>query len=441
MKSKLNALRIEANRKLVPFEQLFEHYNRHSSSFILATTSCVTGALTKELIQQALDLIQLRHPRLNARIVGFPHRLRFKSGGVSSLPLRVVRIRQPSEWQNVLEEELNTKLESDRWLLRATLIHINDEPNTHYLITTIHHAIADGASSVQLHSEILSYCQSIAAGKQVVANHLPILPAIHRLFPKPFKGLRGGAIGTLFFFQALWQILRHRSQHLSCEQQVPIHVGRKRVIHRQLDAALVKKLVQACKVEQTTVQGALGAAMLLAVVEKISRNKAKKTRVSCLSAVSLRPRVQPPVDDQQVSWMSSSVPSFHYIQPTSNFWDIARDVKQQLDDGIHHNNIFKLLLIGEALIKLFCNPSIFSPSDFSVTLTNLGRSTIPKTYGEFELKAISYLAAPASTTFYAAAITFDGTMFLNFPYSVPFVSQSTIESLIDRTLFFLTQVC
>ena len=75
------------NRKLVAIEQGLEILNRCASTFNVVTISRVKGPLSEELVRQALDLIQDRHPCLNSRIVGSLDSLRFEGGGMQ-IPLR-----------------------------------------------------------------------------------------------------------------------------------------------------------------------------------------------------------------------------------------------------------------------------------------------------------------------------------------------------------------
>ena len=74
-------------RELSPLEQAMEVLNRRASSPNVITICRITGPLSEQIIRQALDLIQCRHPRLNSRIVGSLDSIRFEGGGMQ-IPLR-----------------------------------------------------------------------------------------------------------------------------------------------------------------------------------------------------------------------------------------------------------------------------------------------------------------------------------------------------------------
>lgn len=108
------------------------------------------------------------------------------------------------QWQDVVLEELNEKIESSKGLMWAVLVRNQSENNSSYLLTTLHHAITDGLSSIQLHKDILAYCQKIACGETLTqVPSLSVLPPIQELLPESKKAFRGKINGILFLLQ-LW---------------------------------------------------------------------------------------------------------------------------------------------------------------------------------------------------------------------------------------------
>ena len=95
-------------------------------------------------------MAQSRHPRLNWRIVGEQNCLRFETEGTQKIPLQVVDKLHNKYWQEVVTAQANEEIDSSKCLMRAVLVRALNEEDTNYLITTIHHAIADGLSFVQL---------------------------------------------------------------------------------------------------------------------------------------------------------------------------------------------------------------------------------------------------------------------------------------------------
>ena len=341
---------MQDNRELASSEQALEILNRCANSLHVVTTSCITGKLTAEILRPALDLLQKHHPRLNSRIVGSLSSLRFENGAIK-IPLRVVKKTYTSQWQEVVLEELNQKIASHQGLMRAVLVRCDYENNLSYLIITLHHAIADGLSSVQLHSEILTYCQKIAFSEPISeVLSLPPLPPIQQLLPKSLQGKRGLISGIFSLLRLRFQQIRYRPETLGFEKYVPIDSRRSNMIHRQLGEEITERLVNCCRQEKTTVQAALCTAMMLVVAKKITSEKKRNVRLSCQSFVSLRQRLQPIIGNENLGMLASSIISYHTIGENSSFWDLARDVRQQLEASLECDDIFSVMLMLRKIV-------------------------------------------------------------------------------------------
>jgi NRPS condensation-like uncharacterized protein len=428
-------------RKLVSIEQAMEILNRRAGSYNVVTISRIKGPLSEEIIRQALDLVQSRHSHLNSRIVGSLDSLWFETEGTQKIPLRVVNKFHNEQWQEVVLEEMNEKIDSSKVLVRAALVQIESENNTSYLLTTVHHAITDGLSGIRLHSEILTYCKNLASGEQITqVPSLPV-PSVEELLPESMKGFRGSINGVLFLLRLTLQHLWKRPETLGFEKCVPIELRRCGMVHRQLDEDLTQQLVELCRQEKTTVQGALCAAMLLAAASRITTVKKTDVCVSCESYIDLRRRLKPVVSDENMSLLASSLTSFHTLGTNTSFWELARDVKQQLEVGLERGNIFSVVLMSRKIFEsLLAQPN---KVPLTVALTNVGRVNIPKVYGPFDLEEISFVPAQAAFggVFTAAVATFEGKMLLNFIFSEPSISRETMETLVDTVESCIVDAC
>ncbi|MEO0687761.1 MAG: condensation domain-containing protein, partial [Cyanobacteria bacterium J06649_11] len=246
-------------RELAAPEQAMEILNHLAASFHIVTISRIKGILNEELLRKALDITQNRHPLLNARIVPKSNSFWFEAGA-DKIPLSVVKKHQTQQWEEVVIEELNKKINSDKILLRTLLVRIEEEENICYFITSIHHAIADGLSCIQLHSEILTNCQKITEGKvKNNINQLTQLPPIYKLLPKSLQGFTGKISNIVYILRLKSQLNRYKPATLNLEKNVPIESRSCGMVHRRLDSELIIRLVEICRQQKTTVQAALGA--------------------------------------------------------------------------------------------------------------------------------------------------------------------------------------
>ncbi|TFI52717.1 alcohol acetyltransferase [Mastigocladus laminosus UU774] len=427
------------DRKLSPFEQIIEIVNRRASAYNIVTICRINGFLDEETIRQALELLQLRHPRLNSRIVYKLDSLRFETGNIQ-IPLRVVEKLHSQQSQEVVWEELNQKIESDKSLMRVVLVHFKNDSNIHYLITTIHHAIADGLSCIQLHSELLKYCQQIISLEPIEVVSLPALPPMKKLLPNSMQGWKGALNILLSIFRHVVREIRYRPKTLNFEKFVPIESRCSGIVHRKLNEDQTTQLINVCRKNKTTVHAALCAAMLFAAGRKINSGKKTNVGVSCWSSVNLRNRLHPTISNEHLGVLVSGDISCHTLKINTSFWDLARNRRQQMEASTKGNRVFCSAL----LIELLTNFLLRFPRQMFATVgvTNIGRVNIPSDYDVFKLEEISFVPAwGAFGGLCVAVLTFEEKMVLNFMFSEPAISQKTAEILADNVLACIVEAC
>ncbi|MEH2107501.1 phthiocerol/phthiodiolone dimycocerosyl transferase family protein [Nostoc sp.] len=430
------------NRKLGRLEQAMEILNSRAKTWNIVTISRIKGYICEETLTQALEVIQCHHPRLNSQIIRSKNSLTFQTQGIAKIALRVVRQLNNEQCQEVVYEEMNKEINSSQGLLRVVLVHLVGKEHITYLITTIHHAIADGLSSIQLHSEILTCCHKIVSGEPINSvNSLTPLPPIEELMPEWTKGFRGRINSTIFLFQIALRHIWNRPKTLGFEKYVSITKRRCNIIHRQLDQDLTQKFVNHCRQENTTVHSALCAVLMFTIGRKIIKGNKKSIRVNCLSYFDLRRHLKPKISDDQMAVLASSIMGFHTIGKNTSFWELAREVKQKLEVSKKSGELFKMILIAKYLID-FC---FIYPKQVAATVSvsNVGKINIPKYYGEFELEEISFAGSHAlyAGVFVIHASTFQGKMLLNFVFSQPSISQNNMELMVNNVMSYIFEIC
>jgi Condensation domain len=427
-----------SERKLSLVEQSMEILNRKAKTWNIVTMSRVRGPLREEVLRQALNFSQHRHPSLNLRIVGSLGNLYFESG-IEEIPLRIISAVYELQWQEVVHEELNHSIEASKGLMRVSLVYISDDLS--YLITTVHHAISDALSCVQLHSEILTYCSKIISGEPVQPIKLSIIPPVEEMLPEWTKGLRGRIYPLFFLFHSSLQKIWNKPKTLSSERHAPLADRRCHIIPVQIDENLTRKLITLCKQESTSVHSALCAAFMLAVYQKLASGNHDNVCMSCQSFVDLRRRLEMKMSKEQMALLASSVHGFHTVKVSTSFWELAHDIKRQIEVSVENGDIYNSILIS----KFFANLSLLGASQVTPTiaLSNIGKVDISESYGVLELEEISYVGSNSlfGDIFGATVLTFREKIFLNFVHVEPSISQDTMHVLIDNVKSYLMEVC
>jgi NRPS condensation-like uncharacterized protein len=408
----------------------------------IVTVSRIRGNFTEALLSQALKTLQLRHPALRKGITGSieaPQLVEFDPA--PPVPLRVVSIAQAEDWSAIANTELNQKIDSAQGLLRAVLVQVNSDPKLHYLITASHHAISDGLSCIQLHSEILTICQHQIAGTDPNLPPLPEVPSITSLLPTAFQPGKGESKGLLYAISLGLKRKFFRLKTLPADTSAPLGDRHCYLISQTLPPAVTQQLIQSCKQQNLGVNAAIAAALLTTARQQInSRQRSQqKLCLSCDSAVDVRRRLPIPWSREHLTNLAPWVRTFYIIRPQDSFWQIAQKVQQKLQQAIARQDMFRAL--WGALIM--ADYTIKHPQEVQATafVSNVGKLEIPQSYGEFELEDITFTASNAvfAGVFAVYVTTYQSQMRLNFMFSEPAFDRSTLQALVDAAMDSLYQ--
>ena len=419
------------DRPLVDLEKALELLQRETNSLHVVVVGKIKGFLDPEVLRRSLLFVQLRHPLLNSHIVGPLDHLMFKTEGTEKIPLEVILNSEPEYWQTIFVNELNTKLENQKVLLRATLIKPTEKSTTNYLITRIHHGVIDGISAVHLYSEILSFCQKIVSENQI--------PEFEKLGPPPCLEKIIADYTVENNTESLISELELPIDTLPFEKYVPFKQRTCGLIQKQLNASLTQQLIQRCKSEKVTVQGAICSAMMLALAKYLEPED-KEFYFSCLDAVDMRRRLNSPIGNEQMTFLVSSLVCFHTVNQKMSFWDLAKQATEEIQAKLKTPEIYhRILAFGEG-VNIIENPE---KTISSVFVSNIGKVKISSNYGQFELEEISFGASNKmfGSTFTVFVSTFQDQATFNFVYTQPLVSQTVIEKLIKDSMEYLVTSC
>jgi len=419
------------DRPLVDLEKALELLQRETNSLHVVVVGKIKGFLEPEVLRRSLLFVQLRHPLLNSHIVGPLDHLMFKTEGTDKIPLEVILNSEPEYWQTIFVNELNTKLENKKVLLRATLIKPTEKSTTNYLITRIHHGVIDGISAVHLYSEILSFCQKIVSENQI--------PEFEKLGPPPCLEKIIADYTVENNTESLISELELPIDTLPFEKYVPFKQRTCGLIQKQLNASLTQQLIQRCKSEKVTVQGAICSAMMLALAKHLEPED-QEFYFSCLDAVDMRRRLNSPIGNEQMTFLVSSLVCFHTVNQKMSFWDLAKQATEEIQAKLKTPEIYhRILAFGEG-VNIIENPE---KTISSVFVSNIGKVKISSNYGQFELEEISFGASNKmfGSTFTVFVSTFQDQATFNFVYTQPLVSQTVIEKLIKDSMEYLVTSC
>ncbi|MGV9677580.1 phthiocerol/phthiodiolone dimycocerosyl transferase family protein [Nocardia sp. NPDC003482] len=427
----------EIRRPLGASERWYRICDQLSTLNVVARVR-LRGPLPEAVLRAAADALVGEHPLLRVAIADRPAGPEFVAPPLPGLPLRLADGAETTWEREVDEVELATPLAStERALARLTDVRsaVGTATETHDLILTISHVIADGTTALSLLRRLVE----LAAGDSPRVR--PALPAPDALLPKGFRAPWGlaAALGNGLIDQTV--ALAARPDRLTPQRPVEATARRSRLLHRELDADLLAALTARCRAEGVTVHGALVATMAHAYGTVVAPGRSG--RIGIGSPIDFRSELSVGPDD--VGAYVATVPSYPRYGPGTDFWEVAR----RLNRGLSRRKRLRQHLAQIAMLPVLCPESVAtsartvdlldSRGPGNICLSNIGRYDFPDRVGDYELSGAQFIAGISVSGYFVATVnTGHGALHWNFTYIEDAVGPERARELADESLRVLT---
>ncbi|NIM16559.1 MAG: hypothetical protein GTO45_31485 [Candidatus Aminicenantes bacterium] len=397
----------------------------------------ISGPLTEPVLRQSLDMLQEKHPPLKWRIKegSVPE---FVTEGVSKIPLRIIERRSEDHWLEEAEKELKGQFPWSKGPLVRVVQLVSKDRHECDLLFTLCHIANDGISGIIAVKDLLTFSGKLSSGETLEPpTPLPIPLSSIDLLKKDLK-FEPDLSGTIDITDS------HKPVELPGEKEVPPDKRNTRIIHRVLSQPEVRKLIKKSKEEKTSVQGALCAAFLQAVVKQIrqSQDVPQKgpLKIGALSPVNIRNHFFKPTPEDVGYYISFAI-HHQLVDEHSSLWETARYIKKALETEIKAGQDIKAILgVGDTLKTTTTPVELVRKVNASlppVLTTNIGRVDIPQQYGDLTLNkfhAVGAMNVASKNGLAIAIMTFGGIMTINFHFTEPYRSRKKAEIIAEGTM-------
>jgi hypothetical protein len=327
------------------------------------------GPTTIDGWRTALNAVQAQHPILSTRIRKRPgFRPYFEAAPGIDLPLQVLSFDSTKSLLDYCSRELETAFAEDDLLLRAIVLHGKHRST---LLLAADHVAFDGRSVVYVIRDLIRSLAGEALGKQkplsLSHDELLGLPTsdIYSTPSAPYSGLSE-----------------------SIELPVTQVAGKHQLEQIWLEPPAVAAITQRARQEQTTVHGALTAAILLTGRAKSPRWA--ETAIRCAS----------PIDNREILGVGDNLGlllTLAYTELESaelpNFWHLARQVRSDVSALGNVQAAARSFAPLRETLTTEMDPGRMADAARqraqTLTVTNYGRLKIPSEYGPLRLLFIS----------------------------------------------------
>jgi len=393
----------------------------------------IRGPLSIDILRDASKYLYEHHPLLKASIFFDKEKdnyyFRFQNS-FDDIPVEMIDLNENAVNQ-IYESELDKLFDIAHYLWRILLLNDKKQSNTHYIILSMHHSIADGISSAYFIDELLGYCHSVFHKEKLLINPLPIYESLEEISPDApswidyLKGSQAnewGSIKKTSFEKYTTSMPYHQHQPLGKRQT--------HCLSFTLNKDLMERVKSKCKQEGTSVNAALGASLLLSAQKQFQ----EPIKLMLYTAISLREKCLPKIPVNELGCYASVIKEEYFnIDIHMNFWDLARQYRSDLQRELNkRTDLFPKGTTLSEIRQTFNTDTISQSKEFNLNymLTNLGKMDFARSRKPFELENIRFVGSRqgGDQVMVVAVLTVNDRMFLNFAYTHPLLSAEWAES-------------
>jgi hypothetical protein len=361
-------------RKLSPVERFTFLLGRDEPVSIAAAVR-FDGQISPDLMKNALTKARQRHPLTAARVVKQKGAFWFESTEEETLPLEIIEETEGNEdrWRALMAQGVARLIDPEKDpLVRFVWVRRSDSSE---LVLICHHAISDGLSLAYFMKDALGFLRDPAAEPV----RLPVAPPMEELVPPEVESqLSGNIIGDV----KQWVTRSTSGGKRSNPGSKP--AWKFRLVATDLSVEETDRLAVRSRENGTSVQGAIGAAFLLAFAERFGGEGSYVRGMQ--SPMNVRHLLAEPVGEA-FGLFANQLYTEVDCSPERDFWEIARDVRSNLlaqtkplqvfGPLVRFNQVLKLGIGVDFLYRLGKGRT-FGSGEHDVTVSNLGRLEFPE---------------------------------------------------------------
>ena len=364
-------------RNLGIFERALFLSDRHAPFNVISILR-LEHAPVPEIVQHALGVLQKRHPLLQACI----KEGKFVRLSNPSLNFKITEQQGDINWLEVVEHEMNTRLNPESGLFRGSYIYNSLHAD---LFLTFHHSIMDSASVVHLFDELLQICAGAPYSDEITPPiPLEVAPPVEEQFPAPFKGLRGSTKIAKYALAQMADEIRY--QWRMREKRTPsVHPGAHGFpLTLTISESLVDALSKRCRANKVTLNSLLNAAILLVTNRLLYAGRLTPMRT--FSFADLRPYTVPPTPAEHLANYISMLRYTIDVSGESDIWKLTSDLHDRIYRSLKRGDKFLASKMSEALIRMFVRLKTMRMG--TTALNYSGAVPLKAQYGRITVKSL-----------------------------------------------------
>jgi NRPS condensation-like uncharacterized protein len=330
-------------RKLGTLEKAMLISNKHAPFNIVSVLN-IENAPSPDAVRGALIILQKRHPLLRARIVEGENNPYFEALPVTDFSFKTLERTNSESWRDAAEGEMAASHDSAAGpLFRAVYLYRDGFGD---LVLSVHHAIMDAVSGVNLLDELLRLC----AGEVTNFPALEVPPAMEERFPFPYRGPWRGISTLKYALSQMVDTLRYQWRNRGKRMPPVRSGGRGYTATLILPEHLVDSLSHQGRQAGLTLNSLLNTALMLATDRHLYGGKPATMRT--FTFADLRPFTEPPTPPENLANYMTLLGITLDVSGKQDFWALANELQAKIYHTLKSGDKFSAVLMSEMLLKM-----------------------------------------------------------------------------------------
>lgn len=390
------------------------------------------GPVNIELLEKAANRMIQQRPILRSRIVQDDPSQRPHFVLEDELPAAfTVHERQgPDHCIAVFNDELNTPFDMTKG--PAVRIHVLKNPERGgEIILTCPHSHCDGRSLFTFCTQLLDDYEALQRGEvpDLPAPPATLQPCIEDVLPDALK-----AKGEMLVAETL-----KRESQLPTILPMPSERGAStapmetRLVPFDVSVEQVTRLRDNARANGTTMHGILGAAANLAAQDIIQPGP--EEHLGLTTTIDLRGSLAVEIPTEDLGIYAATLSTRQHNLGAKSRWDLAREVKQQVSDGMARDDHYTFVFIGELYVENTTNTD--APPMMTVALANLGALSLETENSSLGLRSLrgALNLHPSAWPFISLnAVGGNGALAMTAVHQWPEISDETAQEYVAAML-------
>lgn len=350
----------------------------------------ISNGPSEETLRTLLPVLQQRQPLLGVHIQKKKNWFYYVSEDTPGIPLKVLERQNNQHWQQVTEEELNTRFDIFTGpLVRFSYLTAPGNKESEIIIT-FQHSIMDAVSGGNLLHEVLSFCQEIESRGSVEGlKILEPLPPADAIFPASFKGFRRKWKLFLFFLRQMGDEFRYR-RRIRGKRVPPIHPeGKNKILPVKLSKELTNTLIKGSRQKRVTLNNLVTAAFLMAVHKHLYNSEEMPLRH--INTADLRPYLEPPLEAQYFGSYFAMMRFTVGMKKNPRVWELAQEFGNISYFSLKRGDKFCTHQFSYQMMRMLFRLKSFRMGSTAMSFT--GPVMLEKKYGKIEVQGIHGFAS------------------------------------------------